>query len=76
MSNRREFLTRGLTFAGTAGALASALAPRPAFARTQSGAVRRADRYDDSFIFERRPFVWPGNATLAVWIVPNVEVWR
>jgi len=53
MSNRREFLTRGLTFAGTAGALASALAPRPAFARTQGGAVRRADRYDDSFIFER-----------------------
>ena len=38
--------------------------------------MRRADRYDDSFIFERKPFTWPGNATLAVWIVPNVEVWR
>ena len=39
-------------------------------------AVRRADRYDDSFIFERKPFTWPGGKTLAVWIVPNVEVWR
>jgi hypothetical protein len=27
-------------------------------------AVRRADRYDDSFIFERKPFTWPGNKTL------------
>ena len=42
----------------------------------QGRTVRRADRYDDSFIFERKPFTWPGNKTLAVWIVPNVEVWR
>ena len=76
MNNRRDFLARGLALAGTAGALASTLAPRGAFAQTQGGSVRRADRYDDSFIFERKPFVWPGNATLAVWIVPNVEVWR
>ena len=75
MNNRRDFLRRGLTWAGTAAALA-ALAPRTAFARAQGGSVRRADRYDDSFIFERKPFTWPGNATLAVWIVPNVEVWR
>ena len=76
MNNRRDFLARGLALAGTAGALASTLAPRGAFAQTQGGSVRRADRYDDSFIFERKPFMWPGNATLAVWIVPNVEVWR
>lgn len=38
--------------------------------------VRRADRYADSFITERKPFAWPGNKTLAVWIVPNVEVWH
>jgi allantoinase len=38
--------------------------------------VRRADRYKDSFIGDRKPFVWPGDRTLAVWIVPNVEVWR
>jgi peptidoglycan/xylan/chitin deacetylase (PgdA/CDA1 family) len=38
--------------------------------------VRRADRYEDSFITDRKPFAWPGGATLAVWIVPNVEVWH
>jgi len=38
--------------------------------------VRRSERYQDSFIFERNPFTWPGGKTLAVWIVPNVEVWR
>ena len=38
--------------------------------------VRRSERYPDSFIFERKPFAWPGGKTLAVWIVPNVEVWR
>ena len=75
MSNRRDFLKRGLTLAGTAGALASGLASS-AFAQPQGGSVRRADRYDDSFLFERKPFTWPGNATLAIWIVPNVEVWR
>ena len=75
MSNRRDFLKRGLAFAGTTAAMA-AVGPGTAFARAQGGSVRRADRYDDSFIFERKPFTWPGNATLAVWIVPNVEVWR
>jgi peptidoglycan/xylan/chitin deacetylase (PgdA/CDA1 family) len=79
--DRRDFLKRGGLLAGAAGALASAAAP-PAAAQTgtptatQGRAVRRADRYDDSFIFERKPFTWPGNKTLAVWIVPNVEVWR
>lgn len=38
--------------------------------------IRRADRYEDSFIFDRKPFTWPGGKTLAVWIIPNVEVWR
>jgi allantoinase len=38
--------------------------------------LRRSNRYDDTIISERRPFVWPGNRTLAVWIVPNVEVWN
>ncbi len=37
--------------------------------------VVRPDRYDDSLIFERQAFTWPGGKTLAVWIVPNVEVW-
>src|SRR5439155_968284 len=38
--------------------------------------IRRPDRYDDTFIFERKPFTWPGGKTLAVWIIPNVEVWQ
>jgi peptidoglycan/xylan/chitin deacetylase (PgdA/CDA1 family) len=73
--SRRDFLKRGF-FVGAAGAVASRLASRVAFAQAQGGAVRRADRYEDSFIFERKPFTWPGGKTLAVWIVPNVEVWR
>ena len=83
--DRRDFLKHSGLLAGAAGALASAVAA-PAAAQTgaptartvrggeetQGRAVRRADRYDDSFIFERKPFTWPGNKTLAVWIVPNV----
>ncbi len=42
----------------------------------ETAVVRRADRYEDSFIFDRKPFTWPGGKTLAVWIIPNVEVWR
>jgi len=81
MSNRdrRDFLKQTGLLAGAAGALASGV-EAPAAAQTGAGpqgrAVRRAERYDDSFIFERTPFTWPGNKTLAVWIVPNVEVWR
>src|SRR5262249_5594786 len=66
MSNRdrRDFLKHSGLLAGAAGALASAVAA-PAAAQTgaparsvrggvetQGRAVRRADRYDDSFIFE------------------------
>lgn len=75
-THRRDFLRQSLLLAGTAGAFASGLASRRAVAQTQGRSVRRADRYEDSFIFERKPFKWPGNKTLAVWIVPNVEVWR
>src|SRR5688572_25737693 len=73
---RRDFIKQGLLLVGTAGALASGLAPKTAFAQTQGKSVRRAERYEDSFIFERKPFKWPGNKTLAVWIAPNVEVWH
>jgi allantoinase len=37
--------------------------------------VRRSERYEDSMIFERKPFSWPKGKTLAVWIIPNVEAW-
>ena len=73
--DRRDFLKKGLVLAGTAGLLGTALAPVAARAQTL-GAMRRANRHDDSYIFERKPFTWPGNKTLAVWIAPNVEVWH
>jgi peptidoglycan/xylan/chitin deacetylase (PgdA/CDA1 family) len=38
--------------------------------------IQRSQRYDDSFITQRKPFKWPGNNTLAVWFAPNVEVWQ
>src|SRR5207237_289726 len=67
---------RGLTLAGAAGAALAGLPSTTASAQAPAGSVRRSDRYDDSFIFERKAFRWPGNATLAIWIAPNVEVWR
>ena len=44
-------------------------------AQTPGKTVRRPERYEDSLIFERKPFTWPGGKTLAVWIIPNVEAW-
>src|SRR2546428_5715426 len=74
--DRRDFIKQGLFLAGTGGLLTSGLAPIVAHAQTGSKPVRRPERFDDSFMFERKPFAWPGNKTLAVWIAPNVEVWR
>src|SRR5215469_1053272 len=72
---RRNFMGAGLALAGTAGLLSAALAPRGAFAQTL-GPMRRSNRYEDTYIFERKPYSWPGNKTLAIWIAPNVEVWH
>jgi allantoinase len=75
-NDRRTFIKQSLFLAGTASLLTSGLAPIVAYAQAAGKAVRRADRYEDSFIFERKSFAWPGNKTLAVWIAPNVEVWH
>src|SRR3981081_2405933 len=74
--DRRDFLKRSLLLAGGASLLNSGLAATAAHAQATARPMRRSGRYDDSFIFERKPFTWPGNATLAVWIAPNVEVWN
>lgn len=74
MRNRRDFLKSAVTLG--AGLAAAGGAHQPVFAQAASPPVRRSDRYDDSFIFERKPFTWPDNKTLAVWVIPNVEVWR
>src|SRR6476660_5124656 len=74
--DRREFVAKGLLLAGAAGIAPSGLASSAARAQTEPRPIRRSERYDDSFIFERKPFKWPGNNTLAVWFAPNVEVWH
>ena len=74
--DRRQFIANGLLLAGAAGIAASGLAPGAARAQTAPRPIRRSERYEDSFIFERKPFKWPGNNTLAVWFAPNVEVWN
>jgi peptidoglycan/xylan/chitin deacetylase (PgdA/CDA1 family) len=74
--DRRQFVAKGLVLAGAAGIAASGLASGAARAQTAPRPIRRSERYDDSFIFERKPFKWPGNNTLAVWFAPNVEVWH
>ena len=73
--DRRDFLKSSLFLAGTASLLTSGLGPSGAYAQTL-GKMRRSERYEDSYIFERKPFTWPGDKTLAVWIIPNVEVWH
>ena len=72
--DRRDFIRTGSALAGTTGLLTSG--PGPIVSKDKAGGrpVRRSDRYADSIISERKPFVWPGNKTLAVWIAPNVEV--
>jgi allantoinase len=74
--DRRQLLAKGLLLAGAAGIAASGLASGAARAQTAPRPIRRSERYDDSFIFERKPFKWPGDNTLAVWFAPNVEVWH
>jgi allantoinase len=72
--DRREFIMRSL--AGAAALAAPVSAPGGAQAQTAPRPIRRSERYDDSFITERKPFKWPGGNTLAVWFAPNVEVWH
>jgi allantoinase len=72
--DRRNFVVTGL--AAAAGLRACALHPLAARAQSGPRPIRRSERYDDSFITERKPFRWPGDNTMAVWFAPNVEVWQ
>src|SRR5690348_2408411 len=71
---RRQFFAKTLCVAGTVGLSLSGM--RLAQAQTAPRPIRRSERYEDSFITERKPFKWPGNNTMAVWFIPNVEVWH
>jgi len=69
-TNRRDFFTR------TAGLLGALAAPRGAMPQQKvTSGMRSTGLYDDSMIFERKPFAWPKGKTIAVWVVPNVEIW-
>src|SRR5436305_15243667 len=72
--DRREFMAKGFCFAASAGLAAFGVRPALAQAQSPPRPIRRSERYDDSFITERKAFKWPGNKTLAVWFAPNVEV--
>jgi allantoinase len=72
--DRREFITKSV--AGMAALAVSLSAPGKGVAETVPRPIRRSQRYDDSFITERKPFKWPNGSTLAVWFAPNVEVWH
>jgi allantoinase len=70
--NRRDFLNNSIRFCAAAGALT---ASGGAVIAQAAGGVRRPGRFEEnSLITERKPFTWPGGKTLAVWIIPNVEV--
>jgi peptidoglycan/xylan/chitin deacetylase (PgdA/CDA1 family) len=74
--DRREFIAKTLCFAAGAGLSGLGLRSWAAQAQTAPRPIRRSERYEDSFITERKPFKWPGDNTLAVWFAPNVEVWQ
>jgi allantoinase len=71
--NRREFFNQSVWLA--TGAVMVSRVGSGLSAQTRGTPVRRPDRYDDSLIIERKAFKWPGGKTLAIWIIPNVEVW-
>ena len=58
--NRRAFLANSFSLAAGAGIMALGLPPAPAYAQTAPKPIRRSERYEDSFITERKPFKWPG----------------
>ena len=76
--NRRDFLGRSSGLVGAAVLPEASRFQGPFRARVQerSTTIRRPERYEDTFIFDRKPFTWPGGKTLAIWIIPNVEVWQ
>jgi peptidoglycan/xylan/chitin deacetylase (PgdA/CDA1 family) len=58
--------------AGAAGALGASAGRVLA---QNAAKVQRPGRFEENtLIAEKKPFTWPGGATLAVWIIPNVEV--
>lgn len=74
--DRRDFFRKTFRLCATAGALATSASPgRNVWAQTPVSSVRRPDRYDEElFVFNRKRVTWPNGKTLAIWLIPNVEV--
>ena len=71
--NRRAFLNAGIRACAAAGAMTAA--GQTLFGQTAMAPIRRPERFDEnSVIMDKKSFTWPGGKTLAVWIIPNVEV--
>src|SRR5262245_54655371 len=71
---RRDVLKQGLRLVGATTWVSVSLHAL-AQMQTSSNPFKRTDRYDDSYIFERKPFKWPGGKDVAVWVAPAVEIW-
>jgi allantoinase len=71
VTNRRDFFAK--TFA--LGAAGLALPSRGLPQEKVTSGIHSSGLYDDSMIFQRKPFKWPNGKTIAVWIIPNVEIW-
>ena len=74
VTNRREFLTSSAGVLGLTRRMAAASALPMQEQKVTSG-LRSSGRFEDSMIFQRKPFSWPGGKSIAVWVVPNVEIW-
>ena len=70
--DRREFIANSFWLAGAASLAGFSVRTAAAQAQTALRPIRRSERYDDSFINERKPFKWPGNNMLAVWFAPRL----
>jgi hypothetical protein len=58
---------------GATGALARP--PRLASQEKATSGIHSTGLYEDSMIFQRKPYKWPNGKTIAAWVVPNVEIW-
>lgn len=83
--DRRDFLRSGFWLTSAAGAVTAGVSSEVLQAQNNPArntppqndphSIHRPGRYEDSLMFQRkRTFSWPNGKTLAVWIIPNVEV--
>ena len=70
-TSRRQFFAKSLGLLGAAAAMPGRIASQE---KATSG-IHSTGLYEDSMIFQRKPFKWPNGKTIAVWVVLNVEIW-